>query len=202
MRTKIIIFCMLALAIGSCVPVLSLHPLYNEADTIFEPKLVGSWVDDGNGITMDFSRPEGEGKRYHFAYSQMNEYLKRPMKGVFIARLVKLGNRLFLDFFPEEFPNGDIEEPNNYKWYANAFFLVPGHTFAVVDSIEPQLKIRITNSDEMEDFLKKEPNAIRYENVSGHIILTTNTAELQNFVVKYADNRDVFCSELTLKRRR
>lgn len=201
MKMKRIMVYLLAAILGGCVPVLSLHPLYNEPDTIYDQKLIGNWVDEANGITMFFSRPEGEGKKYHLAYTQINEDTKKPMKGIFVARMVKLGDKLFLDVFPEELPNGQIDDPNNYKWYVNAFFLVPGHTFAAVDTIEPQLKLRITNIDKMKEFLEKNPAAVKHENVSDTVVLTANTAELQKFVVKYADNKEVFGKEMTLKRK-
>ena len=202
MKTKKYLFCLFVLIIGSCGPVLSLYPLYNVSDTIYEPKLSGSWADDANGITIAFSRPEGEGKTYHVEYTTKDKDSKKVGKGIFSAYLVRLGNRLFLDVFPEEMPNGSLEDPNNYKWYYNAFFLVPGHTFAVVDSIEPQLKMRITDSDKLKGYLEKEPNAVKHEIVTDSLVLTAKTAELQKFVIKYADNRDVFSTEMNLKRQK
>lgn len=202
MKAKKILFYLLAMFIGSCVPVMSLYQLYNEPDTIYDQKLIGSWVDEANGVTMDFSRPEGEGKTYRLLYTSIDKDTKKTVKGIFSVRLVKLENKLFLDFFPEELPNGNLEDPNNYKWYYNAFFLIPGHTFAAVDSIEPQLKIRITNADKMKEFLEKEPSAVKHEMVSDNLVLTAKTAELQKFVIKYANNKDVFSTEMTLKRQK
>ena len=202
MNMKKIMFYLLAGILGGCLPVMSLHQLYNEPDTIYDQKLIGSWVDEANGVTMDFSRPEGEGKAYRLLYTSIDKDTKKTAKGIFVVRLVKLENKLFLDFFPEELPNGSLEDPNSYKWYYNAFFLIPGHTFAVVDSIEPQLKMRITNIDKMKEFLEKEPNAVKHEMVSGNLVLTAKTAELQKFVIKYVNNKDVFSTEMILKRQK
>lgn len=202
MKMKKYLFCLFVLIIGSCGPVLSLYPVYNVSDTIYEPKLIGSWVDEVNNVTMDFTRPEAEGRNYRLVYTSIDKDSKKAAKGIFSAYLVRLGNKLFLDVFPEEMPNGSLEDPNNYKWYYNAFFLVPGHTFAVVDSIEPQLKMRITDSDKLKDFLEKEPNAVRHEIVTDSLVLTAKTAELQKFVIKYADSRDVFSTEMNLKRQK
>ncbi len=199
MKVKKVLFCLLALVIGSCVPVMSLHPLYFVSNTIYEPKLTGHWTNDVNGITMDFSRPEGEGTKYHLGYTMIDKETKKPMRGVFTVYLVKLGDKLFLDVGPEELPNGELD-PNNYKWYVNAFFLVPGHSFAVVDSIEPQLKLRFTDDEKMKDFLEKNPDAVKHEIVSSDVILTANTAELQKFVIRFANDKNVFSNELTLRR--
>lgn len=202
MKMRKNLFWLFVLIIGSCGPVLSLYPLYNVSDTIYEPKLIGNWVDEANNVTMDFTRPEAEGKNYRLVYTTIDKDTKKVGKGLFSVFLVRLGNKLFLDAFPEEMPNGTLNDPNNYKWYYNSFFLIPGHTFAVVDSVEPQLKIRITDSDKLKDFLEKNPDAVKHEIVSDSLALTAKTAELQKFVIKYADSKDVFSTEMTLKRQK
>ena len=107
-------------------------------------------------------------------------------------------NKLFLDVFPNQFPCGKLEEPNEVKWFYNAFFLVPAHTFIRVDSIEPQLKLRLTDDESMKKFLEKDPNAIKHEKIDGNPILTADTKTLQKFALKYADSNDVFSEECIL----
>ena len=60
--------------------------------------------------------------------------------------------------------------------------------------------MRWTNQDEMEKLLKEEPNAIKHELVEDGIILTASTEQLQQFVLKYADDERVFSEETTLTR--
>ena len=42
MNTRKALFCILALLLGGCLPVMSLHPLYTDDDLVFEEKLLGS----------------------------------------------------------------------------------------------------------------------------------------------------------------
>ncbi len=202
MKIKKILFYLLVGILGGCGPALSLYPLYNVSDTIYEPKLIGIWVDDVNNITMDITRPEAEGRNYRLVYTSIDKDTKKTGKGLFSVYLVRLGNKLFLDAFPETMPNGTLEDANNYKWYYNSFFLVPAHTFAVVDSIEPQLKIRLIDSDKLKKFLEKEPTVVKHEIAVDSLVITANTAELQKFVTKFADNRDIFSMEMILKRQK
>lgn len=55
MRTKKLLFHLLAALLAGCVPVMSLHPLYTDEDVIFEEKLLGTWLDDSND-TWTFER--------------------------------------------------------------------------------------------------------------------------------------------------
>ena len=70
-----------------------------------------------------------------------------------------------------------------------------------MDSIEPQLKMRLTNDDKMEELLKKDPNAVKHTLIEDRLILTASTKELQAFVLEYADDNRVFTDEVVLNRR-
>jgi hypothetical protein len=199
MKVKKALFYLLAGILGSCVPTMSLHQLYNEQDVVFDQKLLGTWVGDSNK-TMKFTWPEKEGKKYRLIYTFVDEDKGSEAKGIFTVHLVKLKDKLFLDVFPEEFPGGKFEEPDEAKWFYNAFFFTPMHTFAAVDSIEPQLKLRLTDNETIKKFLEKDPNAIKHEMIEDNPVLTAKTAELQKFVLKYADSNNVFSEELTLSR--
>ncbi len=120
--------------------------------------------------------------------------------GSFVAHLVKLEDSLFLDVFPDEFPC-DTEDPNKTDWLYNVFFLVPVHTFIKIDSIEPQLKMRLTDDDKMAELLKEDPNAVEHTSIEDRLILTASTKELQAFVLEYADDNRVFTDEIVLGRK-
>jgi hypothetical protein len=59
-----------------------------------------------------------------------------------------------------------------------------------------------TNDEDMEKLLKEEPNAVKHTFVEDKLILTAPTKELQNFVLKYADDKRVFKSEIVLVRKK
>lgn len=210
MKTRKFLFYLLAGLLGSCVPVMSLHSLFTEENIVFDEKLLGTWVDDPNSPkgTWEFKRvadsaqkdwelppPKKPEKAYKLLLSN-----EEGAKGSFFAHLVKLEGRLFLDVFPSQLPCAQLDPKQD--WVFNTVFLIPGHSFAVIDSIEPQLKIRWTNEDEMEKFLKEQPNALKHELVEDRIVLTASTDELQKFVLKYADDKRIFPEEAVLTRKK
>jgi len=197
MKVKKILFYLLAALLGGCVPVLSLHSLYTKENVVFEEKLLGTWVDDPNSPenTWEFERIDEPRNAYKLIFSD-----NKGKKGSFVAHLVKLQNRLFLDVYPSELP-WEPDDPNEVKWLYNSFLLIPAHTFMRIDSIEPQLKMRLTNNDKMEELLEEDPNAVKHTSIEDRLILTASTKELQAFVLKYADDNRVFTNEVVLNRR-
>ena len=197
MKVKKILFYLIAALLGGCVPVMSLHSLYTKENVVFEEKLLGIWVDDPNSpeATWEFTHIDEPKNAYKLIVSD-----DKGQKGSFVAHLVKLENSLFLDVFPDEFPC-DTEDPNKTDWLYNVFFLVPVHTFIKIDSIEPQLKMRLTDDEKMEKLFKEDPNVVKHMSIEDRLILTASTEELQAFVLKYADDSRVFPDEIVLNRR-
>ena len=216
MNLKKILFYLLAVLMGGCIPVMSLNPLYEKKDLLFEEKLLGTWVDadDPNrpDVTWEFRRSGASEKAYELTITD-----KENKKGSFAAHLVKLDGSLFMDVFPNRLSSGK-EQADEESLVYNAFFFVPVHTFLKIDFITPlakiknyipdanmnnmkrlskdydyALRLRLTKADECEKLLKEDPNAVKYEKVEGHgIVLTTSTKELQKFVVKYAGDERLF----------
>jgi len=194
---KKVLFYLLAALLGGCVPVMSLHSLYTKENVVFEEKLLGAWVDDPNNpeTTWEFNPIEEPKNAYKLFFSD-----DKGQKGSFVALLVKLQNKLFLDVYPDELP-WEPDDPNEAKWLYNSFFLIPVHTFIKIDSIEPQLKMRLTDDDKMAKLLKEDPNAVKHTSIEDRLILTASTKELQAFVLKYAEDNRVFTNEVVLNRR-
>jgi hypothetical protein len=113
---------------------------------------------------------------------------------------VKLQDKLFLDIYPSELP-WDVNDPEKMDWPYNSFFLIPAHTFLKIDSIEPQLKMRLTLESEVKDLLKEEPNAVKHTLVGDRLVLTATTKELRAFILKYADDKRLFKGDVALIRR-
>jgi len=206
-KIKKLLFYLLAILLGGCIPVMSLHPLFTEEDLVFEEKLLGTWVDDPNSpkSTWEFKRiVDSSKKEWEFDLPKKQEKAyklilldnKQGTKGSFFAHVVKLKDQLFLDVYPSQLPSAKMD-PNEI-WAFNVLFLIPGHSFAIIDSIEPQLKIRWTTDDQLEKLLKEEPNAVKHELVEDRIILTASTKKLQSFVLKYADDERVFPAKAVL----
>ena len=197
MKTKKFLFYMLAVILGGCIPVISLHPLYTEKDIVLDKKLYGTWVDNAKNpeTTWEFKSIDEPKKAYKLIFTGED-----GMKGSFVAHLVKLKDELFLDIFPSELP-WEPEDPNKMDWPYNSLFLIPAHTFVKVDSIEPQLKLRLTLESKMKELLKENPGAVEHTSVGKRLVITGSTKELQAFVLKYADNEKVFTDQVVLSRK-
>ena len=197
MKTKKLLFYMLAVILGGCVPIISLHPLYTEKDVVLDKKLYGTWVDDANSpkTTWEFKNIDEPKNAYKLIYTDED-----GQKGSFVAHMVKLQNSLFLDIFPSELP-WEPEDPNKMDWPYNTLFLIPAHTFVKIDSIESQLKLRLTLESDMKDLLKENPNAVKHTSVGDRLVITGSTKELQEFVLKYVDDENLFTDQVTLSRK-
>jgi hypothetical protein len=206
MNIRKLFFYLLAGILGGCIPVMSLHPLFTEKDITFDEKLLGTWVDANESMWQfsDANPPKGEvspkadkpEKAYKLIFID-----KEGQKGSFIALLLKLENRLFLDVYPDEKPC-DEKDPNKVEWLYNALFLIPAHTFIKINAVEPQLKLQLTDDEEFEKLLKDDPNAVEHTLIEDKLILTASTAELQKFILKYADDSRLFTKESVLTRKK
>jgi hypothetical protein len=197
MKIKMRVFYILAVIVGGCVPVLSLHPLYTEKDVVLDQKLYGTWVTDSNDskTTWEFKSIDDPKNAYNLIFTDED-----GRKGSFVAHLVKLRDKLFLDIFPSELP-WKSEDPNKTDWPYNSIFLIPAHTFIKVDSIEPQLKLRLILESKMKELIKENPNAIEHTSVGERLVLTDSTKKLQAFILKYANDERVFTDQAILSRK-
>jgi hypothetical protein len=207
---KKLAFCIVGVALGGCVQVVSVQPLYTKADIIFKEELLATWLFDPNQpeAAVEFSRLDEAAARnlrevwgdesrklYH-----LNTVEDNGSKGSFIASLVKLGDRLFIDTVPDRFPSGE-QDMAETKFAHNAFFILPVHTFIRVDSIGEQLAIRVMLDRPFQELVRAEPNAVQYQMIDGRPVLTASTKELQEFVTRFADDERLFTPAMTLTRK-
>ena len=140
MKAKKILFYCLAVLMGGCVPVLSLQPLFTKETLVFEEQLLGTWTDDGNepDISWQFARlgptaaeklPDGLEGLSAKVY-RLNLRDEENRKGTFLAALVKLDGKLFLDVFADRFPSGK-DDAEEMDLFYNAFFFVRAHVRCV-----------------------------------------------------------------------
>lgn len=204
------LFCLLGLAAG-CGPILSLNPLFTKDSLVFDERLLGAWRGDANdpNMSLEFARLDegsagnlpkelaGEaGRIYRMTLSE-----KGQPKGDLIACLVKLGERRFLDVFPNRFPSGE-SDPETTKLPFNASFFLHSHIFARVDAIGDRLTIGLTDDEGFRKLVEAEPKAVTYATTEDGLILTASTKELQAFVTKYAADQRLFPGETTFIRSR
>jgi hypothetical protein len=163
----------MTLLLAGCVP--SLKPLYTEKDLVFEPGLVGVWAEKEDSEETWAFEKSGE-KAYKLIYTQDGK------TGEFKVHLLKLGDTLFLDLYPDDEGLARLNR-NDFYWS----HWLPTHTFAKVRQIEPTLQMSFLNGDWLEKSVEKNPKAIRHERIDGdRIVLTASTKELQEFVNKHS----------------
>jgi hypothetical protein len=172
-----------ALLLAGCIP--SLHPLYGPGDLAFAEELLGIW-----------ERREDKARWAFTAYAPKSYRLvqtdDKGREGRFDVRLLRLGEKLFLDLYPEDAP-GELNE------YYRAH-LVKAHTFLHVEALGPRLRLRGMNHGWLEKLLEKSPGAIAHERRGNRIVLTAPTGELQAFVLQQLETPEAFGKAMALER--
>jgi hypothetical protein len=185
MNPKQFLFFVIAITVAGCVP--SLHPLYTDKDVVYDPKLIGVWSDPNSKDTGTWEFRAAEPNNYKMIYTD-----KDKAAGTFGVYLVRIDEMLFLDLFPID-PN--LPQNGFYQLH-----LIPAHTFMKVDQIEPTLKLRFMDSD----IFEKKPDLLKHEVLdhegSKKLVLTASTKELQEFMRKHANDKDVFGEPSNMKR--
>ena len=206
MNTKTVLFYGLTILLGGCIPVVSLHPLFTQDSLVFEDKLLGTWTGE---VTWEFARLDVDenaemlpdelrdraGKVYRLDITD-----DEGRQGSFVACLVKVGDKRFLDVFPDRFPSGEAD-PEKMKLLYNAFFFLRVHTFVRIDSVGEQLVLRLTDDEQFGKLIEAEPKAVEHEMIEDRPVLTAPTEQLRAFVAKYADDERLFPNEVTLTRK-
>lgn len=167
----------LVLAAG-CV-VTSVYPYYQEKDLVFEPGLVGKWVDAATNTPDSYVIIKPNGGRGYWATVYASKETNRCE-----VHLFRLHSQLFLDTFP-------TNRPLDY---------VPVHQISKVLQIHPTLKTADLNYDWLARLFDQKPKAIRHivlqkpgeTGGKGRIVLTADTPELQRFIMKYRDDTNAW----------
>lgn len=176
-----------ALLLAGCV-VTSVYPWYADKDVVFEPALIGSWVEAAATNTPNdsvrFERAAGD------AYTMT--ILTDGKSAVHEAHLFKLKDGFYLDYVPRE---GHED-------------FIPPHYLLKVDRLPPSLQLRGMNYRWLAELTRTNARAIRHVVVnrkpddpqSGRVVLTANTAELQSFLRNHAADANCFDEPGMLKR--
>ncbi len=162
----------LALALTGCV-VTSVYPFYSEKDVAFEPALVGNWKKaDQPDEHWKFERAGGNGYRITSESGDKTN--------VFQGHVFKLQGQTFLDLTTTGWKEDIQPEP------------VPSHFLARIVQLTPTVKLSAMTYDWLKALLAKEPKALRHIVIETgekpddrRLVLTADTADLQQFVVRH-----------------
>ncbi|HNW56959.1 MAG TPA: hypothetical protein PLR88_08575 [Bacteroidales bacterium] len=177
----------IAVLVSGCL-VKSLHPFYKENDVVFDPAIVGTWLDnDSSKWVIEQSEMKkflGESKpqnSYKISYYEKNE------ASVFETHLFKLNNQLYVDFIPS---GVSVPELTGYH-------LVPTHSIAKVSITNGEINLKWFNETWLASLFEKNKIRISHEtlpdeNGDDTYVLTASTEELQKFIIKYGNDPAAF----------
>jgi len=208
MKTKIILFSILLLAFILPGCVYSLYPLYTTKDLVYENKLVGLWRSPENDTwkfenllqqelepykdKAERAQKEKEKKVFLNEETYLLSCTENGEKRRMQAHLLKLGDNLFLDIFPESI---------NLK---NSFFedqFVPVHTYAKIKIYNNQFELYFFNAEFLYKLLDQKTIRIKHESLQDYKVITASTEELQKFVIKYGDHKDFFAKPVVFNKK-
>jgi hypothetical protein len=183
---NIIILLIATLSFSGCI-VYSFYPLYSEKDLFANEILTGEWIED-------------EGAQWNFEHAYNGEKIpenidstsyvlnlldKDSLKSEFRVHILKLGGNYFLDFYLEDFLDGQ-------ELRLADFHIIPVHTFAKLTVKNNQLQINWFDQNWLEDLIKENKIRIHHEKNDDFILLTAKPGELQKFVTKYVNSEEAF----------
>ncbi|MBX2844072.1 MAG: hypothetical protein KTR26_20055 [Flammeovirgaceae bacterium] len=204
MKKRAFLINVISLWIFSGCTVLSFYPLYTEKELIKNDQLIGKWESiDGDTIMWEISfedsiwlkkmnNPFDKGSKeipnkFTYTLSLYQKGAADNAKAKFYVHLVKLGDRTYFDFYPEEW------EMNNTIL---TFHLMPVHTFAKVEIIDNAIKIQWFDSDWLQELFFNNKVRIRHENNGANTLLTAKPEELQKFILKYGEDKNALNDDM------
>ena len=193
-RTVLLNIALVAI-LASCIP--SLYPLYKPGDLLLNDKLEGIYRSDDDDywqiekLDLAWEQKYGDDWNiYQSGYTYKLTVREEDLVQDFALHLLKLGQDYYLDFYPVDFdiPHKFLKEQ-----------LIPAHIFAKAEITDQYLVIHFFNNDWLKGLF--EGNQIKISHVElsrERWLLTAPTAELQKFILKYANDSTTFWEADTL----
>lgn len=169
MKTYIyIVSLVISLSLLGC-PVRSIYPLFTENDITFNPGVVGAWVDKEQDQTYLFQK--GKGKNYTVILMDKRDTVQ------YKVQLGQIGKFWFLDSYP-------MKDPEDYH-------AISTHIFSKMWLLGDTLKYAPLESDSLKKLIETGNLKVSVALLEDDFILTASTKELQQVILKVA-NDDVF----------
>lgn len=190
MQWLLLVLCVGGL-VGCYVP--SIHPLYTKQDVIFNPDLVGQWLESEKGKSQ-WVFAKKEEKSYALRITQEDKKVF-----AFTAHLLKVGAYHYLDLFP------DTEDQTNDDFLLKN--MLPTHSFLRIKQFTPTLDVEVMNAEWLTDFVKKNPEAIKHEQMlvgdknETLTVLTAQPKMLQDFLIQHEKAEKVWNKLTSLKKK-
>ena len=204
-HSKLIILIVALTAMSSCL-VSSLHPFFKQKDKIFDPAMIGTWIDGDSCIwtiepdtykeliwgenktdsihhvtyTESFPGKEKMDSTYNIVY-----YEDEHAKAELIGTLFQLNGVSYVDFVPD--PDANHSSSEITSWHH-----IPVHTLARVKVNEDSILLYWYGDEWLNELFEQNRIRIKHETVESldydRHVLTASTDELQKFIKKYAND--------------
>ena len=178
---------LLAVTTGATLPgcyVQSIHPLYSDRTTLFDPALLGTWVSEEDDEFV-FTLEDTTRGTYTLVCDESGAVAR------FQAVLVEIDGARFLDIFPEE-PGND-----------NGFYrdhLMRVHSILKLEHVADTLSVADFDAEWLSTMVAQNKLAIPHVLLDGAVLLTASTEQLQAFVHAYARTPEAFSEPIRLRR--
>lgn len=176
------------LANTGCIAV-SISPLCTAQEAVFEPALVGTWI-------------ESSSTRYALSKLGENAYKIEILDGndrlTMTGRLTRLDGTLFLDVAPSGVA-GDLGVPDQAAGIIRDWY-VPLHFLVRVNQVTPSLSVSVVDEMWLKKYLEDHPSALAHTFRDSDVVLTGSTADLQKFFRAHANTPGAFEKPTVLTR--
>ncbi|HAL55783.1 MAG TPA: hypothetical protein DCP63_04720 [Bacteroidetes bacterium] len=160
-------------------PARSLQPLFAEKDLVFNPSLLGIWLDEEGKEVYRFQR---SGERGYEAMLYKDASQKNPDDrgdtAFYKVQLGQLGKHWFLDSSPMR--------------GSNDHHMIAAHIFSRVTLRGDTLRLASLESDWLRELAETRRLEVPHVRIGGEVVLTGSTEELQRFVIRFGDDGKAF----------
>jgi hypothetical protein len=186
----------------SCIPA-SLNQFYTLEDVIFEPGLLGTWVDEDPADLLSTWEFSASGEDHYLLLHTDGEGMARD----FQVHMFALGDDKFLDIAPIPDEYSDVDTSGLPEQNAMLqLHTITGHSLWRVDQVGPTIELAIIDYDAFGAYLEECPDAVSYEvwgydeerDESQGTVLTAATEELQAFILEFSKLEDSFSVAFSL----
>jgi len=159
---------------------MTLHSLFTAKDVVYDPALEGAWK-SGETTTWTIKPLDKQTGRY-----TLQTTMKDQPQAEYYATLGTVGTNRFLELKPQR-PN-TIHQKSFYGMH-----FVQLRSFWKVTLAGDKLVLTSMSSQWLDTMIKQKKTDVRYEKPDeGLLFITASTAELREFVGKYADDAGAF----------
>jgi len=199
----ILVFTFLLIFLSSCLR--TLHPIFTVKDIVYESKLIGTWKTEsqgtkGSAVIKNLSSDNSIELPEKIAAIKQKGYLVsyqdedgKPTEQ-YVAFLARIGKHLYFDYFPAEKKSNKAGDE-----FFTAHFVKMHTSYRVDISKDGGFELSQLDESYVTRLIDEKKIRISYEkDADDNTVITASTAELQQYIIKYGDERGAYRSEKTV----